>query len=98
MQTLEETQRMLKETRNISYVIKPVVFSCSLKFYITPKWDKLLEFDVWYAAVTQSFFSLSVGSSSIITLSSYNNFRHNTYRDAIIISVHFVLILPVLSP
>jgi len=47
----------------------------------------LLGSKVWYAAVTQSFFSLSVGFGSIITYSSYNKFSHNTYRDALIISV-----------
>ena len=44
-------------------------------------------FQVWYAAVTQSFFSLSVGFGPIISYSSHNQFEHNTYRDALIISV-----------
>ncbi|XP_064091113.1 sodium-dependent nutrient amino acid transporter 1-like [Macrobrachium nipponense] len=56
-------------------------------FFITPRWSKLLEPNVWYAAVDQSFFSLSVGFGSIIMFSSYNSFRHNVYRDATIISV-----------
>lgn len=42
---------------------------------------------VWYAAVGQSFFSLSVGFGSIIMFASYNKFDHNIYRDATIISV-----------
>lgn len=41
---------------------------------------------VWYAAVDQAFFSLSVGFGVIIMLASYNDFRHNVYRDATIIS------------
>jgi len=56
-------------------------------FYITPKWSELLNLKVWYAAVTQSFFSLSTGFGSLITYSSYNQFRHNSYRDALIISI-----------
>ncbi|XP_069985298.1 sodium-dependent nutrient amino acid transporter 1 isoform X2 [Penaeus vannamei] len=56
-------------------------------FFITPRWAKLLDPGVWYAAVNQSFFSLSVGFGSIIMFSSYNSFRHNVYRDAAIISV-----------
>ncbi|CAL4097561.1 unnamed protein product [Meganyctiphanes norvegica] len=56
-------------------------------FFINPQWEKLLEAKVWYAAVGQSFFSLSVGFGSITMFSSYNNFRHNVYRDAAIISV-----------
>ena len=34
----------------------------------------------WYAAVTQCFFSLSVGFGPIVMFSSYNPFRHNIYR------------------
>ncbi|KAK9300396.1 hypothetical protein QLX08_006927 [Tetragonisca angustula] len=55
-------------------------------FFITPEWSKLLEPNVWYAAVTQCFFSLSVCFGSIITYSSHNDFRHNIYRDAFIVT------------
>ncbi|KAL6259808.1 hypothetical protein P5V15_009719 [Pogonomyrmex californicus] len=55
-------------------------------YFITPKWSKLLEPTVWYAAVTQCFFSLSVCFGSIITYSSHNGFKHNIYRDVIIIT------------
>jgi len=58
-----------------------------VRFFITPQWEKLLNPDVWYAAVNQSFFSLSVGFGSITMFSSYNSFRHNVFRDATIISV-----------
>ena len=57
-----------------------------LKFFFTPQWEKLGSLKVWYAAVTQSFFSLSVGFGTLTTYSSYNKFRHNTNRDALIIS------------
>ena len=49
-------------------------------FFLTPKWSKLLDPNVWYAAVTQCFFSLSVCFGSIITYSSHNDFKHNVYR------------------
>jgi solute carrier family 6 amino acid transporter-like protein 5/7/9/14 len=55
-------------------------------FFITPQWDKILEPQVWYAAVTQCFFSLCVGFGPIIMFSSYNPFRHNIYRDATVVS------------
>ncbi|XP_050490048.1 sodium-dependent nutrient amino acid transporter 1-like [Bombus huntii] len=55
-------------------------------FFLTPKWSKLLEPSVWYAAVTQCFFSLSVCFGSIITYSSHNDFKHNVYRDALIVT------------
>ena len=35
-----------------------------IKFYLTPQWSELLNLKVWYAAVTQSFFSLSTGKLS----------------------------------
>ncbi|KAG0712523.1 Sodium-dependent nutrient amino acid transporter 1 [Chionoecetes opilio] len=56
-------------------------------YFITPQWEKLLDPNVWYAAVTQAFFSLSVGFGALITLASHNAFSHNAYRDAWIISL-----------
>lgn len=60
--------------------------SQGLLFFFTPQWEKLASLQVWYAAVTQSFFSLSVGFGTLTTYSSYNKFRHNTNKDALIIS------------
>lgn len=37
--------------------------------------------------MTQSFFSLSVGFGALINYSAHNKFRHNVYRDALIISI-----------
>ncbi|KAK7078485.1 hypothetical protein SK128_001588, partial [Halocaridina rubra] len=58
-----------------------------VRYFVTPEWHKLADLSVWYAAVTQSFFSLSVGFGAIITFGSYNNFSQNIYRDAWIISL-----------
>ncbi|KAF2902507.1 hypothetical protein ILUMI_03679 [Ignelater luminosus] len=55
-------------------------------YFIEPKWDKLLTADVWYAAVTQCFFSLNVGFGSIVMYSSYNDFEHNINRDAMVVT------------
>lgn len=41
---------------------------------------------MWYAAVTQVFFSLSVCFGNIIMYSSYNNFSHQIKRDANIVT------------
>lgn len=49
-------------------------------FLVTPRWDKLWQPTVWYAAITQCFFSLSVCFGPIITYSSYSNFEHNVSR------------------
>ncbi|CAG7786765.1 unnamed protein product, partial [Allacma fusca] len=56
-------------------------------FFIKPQWGKILDPKVWYAAVGQCFFSLSTGFGPIIMFASYNPFRHNVYRDAMIISL-----------
>ncbi|KAL0841252.1 hypothetical protein ABMA28_014978 [Loxostege sticticalis] len=55
-------------------------------FFLTPQWEKILELDVWYAAVTQLFFSLSVCTGALVMFSSYNGFRQNIYRDAMIVT------------
>lgn len=49
-------------------------------FFVTPKWDALWKPTVWYAAITQCFFSLSVCFGPIISYSSYNNFGHKVNR------------------
>lgn len=41
---------------------------------------------MWYAAVTQCFFSLAVGFGNLIMYSSFNKFDHNVYRDATIVT------------
>uniref|UniRef100_A0A0P5K3J4 Transporter n=1 Tax=Daphnia magna TaxID=35525 RepID=A0A0P5K3J4_9CRUS len=56
-------------------------------YFVTPQWEKIATAEVWYAAVTQCFFSLSVGFGPIITFSSYNPFRHPVYRDSTIVSL-----------
>ncbi|CAG0907930.1 unnamed protein product, partial [Cyprideis torosa] len=56
-------------------------------FFVKPQWEKLLHAEVWYAAVTQAFFSLSVSFGVLIMFASYNPFQHNVYRDAMVVSV-----------
>ncbi|XP_065582372.1 sodium-dependent nutrient amino acid transporter 1-like isoform X1 [Artemia franciscana] len=56
-------------------------------YFITPQWQEILNPSVWFAAVSQCFFSLSVGFGPIIMFSSYNDFRHNMYRDSTIVSL-----------
>ncbi|XP_066597410.1 sodium-dependent nutrient amino acid transporter 1-like [Prorops nasuta] len=55
-------------------------------YFIKPNWKKLVDPNVWYAAVTQCFFSLSVCFGGVIMYSSYNNFNHNIYRDVIVVT------------
>ncbi|XP_039953950.1 sodium-dependent nutrient amino acid transporter 1 isoform X2 [Bactrocera tryoni] len=55
-------------------------------FFIKPDWSKILDPKVWYAAVTQCFYSLSVCFGNIIMYASYNKFDHNIHRDAMIVT------------
>ncbi|XP_058053690.1 sodium-dependent nutrient amino acid transporter 1-like [Anopheles bellator] len=56
-------------------------------YLMQPQWAKLVDVEVWYAAVTQCFFSLTISLGAVIVFASYNNFNNNIYRDAMIISV-----------
>lgn len=67
----------------ISLLVRAVTLDGAVNgiiFFIKPDWDKLFDAHVWYAAVTQCFFSLSVCFGGVVMYSSYNNFRHNIYR------------------
>ncbi|XP_012271680.1 sodium-dependent nutrient amino acid transporter 1 [Orussus abietinus] len=57
-----------------------------IAFFVRPRWSKLLDPAVWYAAVTQCFFSLSVCFGGVIMYASYNEFRHNIYRDVLVVT------------
>nr|XP_032292682.1 sodium-dependent nutrient amino acid transporter 1 isoform X3 [Drosophila virilis] len=55
-------------------------------YFFKPQWRELLNPLVWYAAVTQVFFSLAICFGTVITYASYNNFNKNVYNDIVIIT------------
>ncbi|XP_011189038.2 sodium-dependent nutrient amino acid transporter 1 [Zeugodacus cucurbitae] len=55
-------------------------------YFLKPQWNKLLDPQVWYAAITQVFFSLAICFGNIIMYASYNRFRHNIKRDCTIVT------------
>ncbi|XP_055309717.1 sodium-dependent nutrient amino acid transporter 1-like [Sitodiplosis mosellana] len=69
----------------IRAVTLPGAFN-GIMFFIRPKWDKLLDPNVWFAAITQCFFSLAVCFGNLIMYASFNRFDHNVYRDATIVT------------
>ncbi|XP_078332547.1 sodium- and chloride-dependent glycine transporter 2-like isoform X2 [Crassostrea virginica] len=56
-------------------------------YYLKPDFNKLMEPRVWSDACTQIFYSLSACSGGLIAMSSYNKFKNNCYRDAVIVCV-----------
>ena len=56
-------------------------------FYVTPRWEKLLEPSVWADAATQIFYSLGVCMGSLIAMSSYNRFDNDCLKNAVTVAV-----------
>ncbi|XP_072039489.1 sodium- and chloride-dependent glycine transporter 1-like [Amphiura filiformis] len=54
-------------------------------YFITPDFAKLKSSRVWLAAANQVFFSYGVAWGTHHTLSSYNRFHNDSYRDVFII-------------
>ncbi|KAH8384898.1 hypothetical protein KR093_011819, partial [Drosophila rubida] len=55
-------------------------------FYLTPDWKQLANAQVWGDAAVQIFFALSPAWGGLITLSSYNKFSNNCYKDSLIVA------------
>jgi SNF family Na+-dependent transporter len=58
-----------------------------IEFYISPKWERLLDVQPWRDAAVQIFFTLNICYGGMPTLASYNHFNHKLYADAIWISL-----------
>ncbi|XP_062534252.1 sodium-dependent nutrient amino acid transporter 1-like isoform X1 [Armigeres subalbatus] len=61
--------------------------SQGMLYFIKPQWDRIMDANVWYSAVTQVFFSLTVCFGNVLMYSSYNRFGNNVYRDVTIVTV-----------
>ncbi|MGH0167380.1 UNVERIFIED_CONTAM: hypothetical protein FKN15_052117 [Acipenser sinensis] len=56
-------------------------------YFLTPRWDKLLEVQVWVNAAAQIFNSIGIGFGSMISMASYNKFNNNILRDTLIVTL-----------
>ncbi|XP_036334373.1 sodium-dependent nutrient amino acid transporter 1 isoform X1 [Rhagoletis pomonella] len=55
-------------------------------YFLKPQWDQLLNPEVWYAAITQMFFSLAICFGTLIMYASYNNFHKRVHKDVMIVT------------
>ncbi|XP_042228202.1 sodium- and chloride-dependent glycine transporter 1-like [Homarus americanus] len=55
-------------------------------YFLKPNISRLGEVEVWNDAATQIFYSLGSSFGGLITLASYNKFKNNCMRDAMIIA------------
>ncbi|XP_062271426.1 sodium- and chloride-dependent neutral and basic amino acid transporter B(0+) [Scomber scombrus] len=60
-----------------------------IEFYIGSQsnWTKLTEAEIWKDAATQTFYSLSIAWGGVMTLSSYNNFNNNMFKDSFVVTL-----------
>lgn len=58
-----------------------------IEYYVVPRWELLANWKPWYEAAVQIFYSLGVAFGGLQAMSSYNRFKNNCYRDAIIVAV-----------
>lgn len=54
--------------------------------YIIPRWELLLDVNIWGNAASQTFYAFGIGYGSLITLSSFCNFNNNCHRDVLILT------------
>jgi solute carrier family 6 amino acid transporter-like protein 5/7/9/14 len=55
--------------------------------YVVPDLSQLTKFRPWGDAAMQLFYSTGAAWGALITLASYNKFKNNFYRDAVILSI-----------
>nr|WLN44357.1 ORPHAN2 [Sinonovacula rivularis] len=58
-----------------------------IEFYLQPNITKLYEASVWSDAAVQIFYSLGICQGGLIAMSSFNAFKTNTLRDAMIVPI-----------
>ena len=67
--------------------IRGLVFPGAIEgvlFFLTPSFEALLDTQVWMAAISQTFFSLSLGFGVMITYSSYEYKNNDIVKSALI--------------
>ncbi|XP_047495978.1 sodium- and chloride-dependent neutral and basic amino acid transporter B(0+)-like isoform X3 [Penaeus chinensis] len=89
--------KVLYITIGVAYITLPMLLVASYANSDGTKWvesiiqymsvdtDNLLKGSIWSEAATQVMYSLGLAHAGIQTLASYNTFRHNILRDAVLL-------------
>ncbi|XP_046579198.1 sodium- and chloride-dependent glycine transporter 2-like [Haliotis rubra] len=56
-------------------------------YFLRPDFSRLGNVQVWLEALLQGFYSMSTTYGGLITMSSYNNFHNNCFRDVMLLTV-----------
>ncbi len=55
-----------------------------IRFFVEPRWDRVLDSKVWVYAAAQVFNSIGVAFGCLITFSSYNKFHGPILGDTLV--------------
>ncbi|XP_014241849.1 sodium-dependent noradrenaline transporter [Cimex lectularius] len=93
---VKSTGKVVWVTATLPYVVLTILLirglmlpgaMTGIKYYLQPELSKLREPQVWVDAAVQIFFSVGAGFGVHLSYASYNNFKNNCFKDAIITSI-----------
>ncbi|XP_071087152.1 sodium- and chloride-dependent glycine transporter 1-like isoform X1 [Haliotis cracherodii] len=96
MKGVKSSGKVVYFTATFPYIILVVLlirgltlegYEKGITFYMTPQLHRLTEAKVWGDAATQIFYSLGAGFGGLLTMSSFNKFKNNCERDALIVAI-----------
>ncbi|XP_071086570.1 sodium- and chloride-dependent glycine transporter 2-like [Haliotis cracherodii] len=96
MKGVKSVGKIVYVTALLPYVLLAVLLirSCMMPgaaegilYFLRPDFSRLGNVQVWLEALLQGFYSMSTTFGGLITMSSYNNFHNNCFRDVVLITV-----------
>ncbi|XP_033739697.1 sodium- and chloride-dependent glycine transporter 2-like isoform X2 [Pecten maximus] len=93
---IKSTGKVVYVTVTLPYILLSILLIRSLTlpgaidgviFFVKPDFASLMNIQVWLEAAIQVFYSVAMGWGVLITLSSYNKFNNNCYRDAFLLTL-----------